>query len=82
VNANHHFKWTFSINTLGVYGGRRGGRIWNPIAFGSQMLNFDKEVVPTIGPIGIDVNMVQCLQQKVIICSKEYEAMNGARRHP
>jgi len=81
VKANHHFKWTFSINTLGVYGGR-GGRIWNPIAFRSQMLNFDKEVVPTIARIGIDVNMVQCFQQKVVICSKEYEAMNGARGHP
>jgi len=46
------------------------------------MLNFDKEVVPTIGHIGIDVNMVQCLQQKVVICSKEYEAMNGAWGHP
>jgi len=46
------------------------------------MLNFDKEVVPTIGRIGIDVNMVQCLQQKVVICSKDYEAMNGAQGHP
>jgi len=34
------------------------------------MLNFDKEVVPDIGCIGIDVNIVQCLQQKVVICSK------------
>jgi len=46
------------------------------------MLNFDKEVVPTIGRIGIDVNMVQCLHQKVEICSKEYGAMNGVQGHP
>jgi len=59
-----------------------GGRIWDPIVFQSQMLNFDKEVVPTIGRIGIDVNMVQCLHQKVEICSKEYGAMNGVQGHP
>lgn len=70
MKANHHFKWTFSINTLGVDLGGGEERIWNPIVFQSQMLNFDKEVVPTIGRTGTDVNMVQCLEQKVVICSK------------